>query len=393
MSKYRSLFVLLAILAVPASLPVYKIIKADAYKWLLYAPNAYHDSRNVDEITDVFLILVDHWEPGKDVTEANDWLRQYREVALRHRDANNRALRYTWAYPCDRRNGKILSLLSKAVFDGLGEIEVHWHHYHNNTRKFEVDLERCLKDFSDFGALVHENSDRPQFAFVHGNWALDNSGHERHCGINNELDLLQKWGAFADLTFPSPLAAAQPRQINSIYRATATPAPKSYDTGVPVVKDESAEGLMMIQGPLGFDFRNPLIFFENGALDDQEITGFSGKVNSILGRRQLWRPHRVDNWLRLSPGVVGKPEWVFIKLHAHGMQHRGFIFELIDDAVTSLQDVAASRGIRLHFVSAREAYNLIRSLESGEVGDPAQYFNFEIGRPLNQTLEYSDLRP
>jgi hypothetical protein len=390
MSKYKGLFILLTILAVPASLPVYKIIKAEAYRWLLYAPNASHDSREVDEITDVFLILVDHWEPGKDVAGANKWLRQYRAVALRHRDASNTPLRYTWAYPCDRRNRKILSLLSRMVFDGFGEVEVHWHHHHKSTKKFEVDLKRCFKDFSDFGALVHENSNHPQFAFVHGNWALDNSEYERHCGINSELDLLQKLGAYADLTFPAPVAATQPRQINSIYRAIGTPAPKSYDTGIPVAENGSADGLMMIQGPLGLDFRNPLIFFENGALDDQEITGFSGTVNSMLGNEGLWQPHRVNNWLSLAPSVVGKPEWVFIKLHAHGMQHRDFIFELIDEAVTSLEDVAASRGIKLHFVSAREAYNLIRSLEAGEDGEPTQYFNFEIGRPLNQIREYSD---
>ncbi len=146
---------------------------------------------------------------------------------------------------------------------------------------------------------------------------------------------------------------------------------------------------MMIQGPLGLDFRNPLVFMEYGALDDQEITGFSGKVNSLLGRQQLWRPHRASNWLRLSPSVVGKPEWVFIKLHAHGMQHRDFIFDLLDDAVTSLEEVTASHDIKLHFVSAREAYNIIRALEAGETGEPTQYFDFEIANPMNQTRKYS----
>ena len=35
----------------------------------------------------------------------------------------------------------------------------------------------------------------------------------------------------------------------------------------------------------------------------------------------------------------------------------------------------------LHYVTARELYNIIRAAEAGEVGDPDDYRNYSIGPP------------
>ena len=43
-----------------------------------------------------------------------------------------------------------------------------------------------------------------RFAFIHGNWSLDNSRPDgRWCGLNNELILLRELGCYADFTLPS----------------------------------------------------------------------------------------------------------------------------------------------------------------------------------------------
>ncbi len=369
---------LLLLLFIFGTFVTYKIVSRGAYEWLWLGPH--QSEENVGKITDVFLIIVDHWEPGSDISGAKHWLDRYKQVAIKHTDSGGRPLQYTWAYPVDNRNEKILALLSEAVYDGFGEVEVHWHHKHDDEAKFEQDLREGIRDFNKFGAVIHKGQEHARFIFVHGNWALDNSIPES-CGISNELEILTRNGAYADFTFPAIGSPAQPRQ-RGIFRAKDDSGPKSYDTGTVSTVGRVGPGLLIFQGPLGIDFRNPLVLFEYGALDDQELTGFSGAINRFLGTEALWREHRVGNWLRLAPRVVGKPEWAFIKVHAHGMQHADFIFRLIDDAVTTLEKEAVERGLRLHFVTTREAYNLIRAAEEGAEMELSELLDFKIPKPL-----------
>jgi hypothetical protein len=40
---------------------------------------------------------------------------------------------------------------------------------------------------------------------------------------------------------------------------------------------------------------------------------------------------------------------------------------------------------RLHYVTAREAYNIVKAAEAGKTGDPANYRDFEIAPYQNTT--------
>src|SRR5262249_2846115 len=152
-------------------------------------------------------------------------------------------------------------------------------------------------------------TDQVAFGFVHGNWALDNSRPDgRWCGVNNELDILREVGCYADFTFPSAPSPTQPRKVNSIYYATDDPErPRSHDQGIDVGTGPApVRGLMLIQGPLVLDWRRPrwglLPRLENDCIQGSQPPGID----------------RVDLWLKARIQVPRRPDWFFVKLHAHG---------------------------------------------------------------------------
>jgi len=160
------------------------------------------------------------------------------------------------------------------------------------------------------------------FAFIHGDWALDNSRGGRHCGVNDEIRILAEEGCYADFTFPS-LGDAQPSKINSIYYVTDDPdRPKSYNTGEDVVVGGRQSGdLMMVQGPLVLRTkrRYGIPFFP--AIEAAELEGASAPAAD-----------RVRAWISANVHVKGRPEWLFVKLHTHGAMSGNFDHNLGDTA-------------------------------------------------------------
>ena len=83
--------------------------------------------------------------------------------------------------------------------------------------------------------------------------------------------------------------------------------------------------------------------------------------------------------------LPGRPEWVFVKVHTHGAADRNLAgllgggFEaLFSDLERRYND---GRRWRLHYVTARELYNIIKAAEAGHTGDPSDYRNFAIAPP------------
>ena len=87
---------------------------------------------------------------------------------------------------------------------------------------------------AQFGIFGAERG-QTRYGFIHGDWALNNSGKDgKYCGVNNELEILQQTGCYADFTFPS-CDRCNPAQINAIYYADVTRhVPKAYSRGIPV---------------------------------------------------------------------------------------------------------------------------------------------------------------
>ena len=75
--------------------------------------------------------------------------------------------------------------------------------------------------------------------------------------------------------------------------------------------------------------------------------------------------------------VEQAPDWVFVKVHTHGCKEANWD-ALLGQPMVSLHRHLAERyndGLnwKLHYVTAREMYNIVRAAEQGLTGDPGQY--------------------
>ena len=94
-------------------------------------------------------------------------------------------------------------------------------------------------------------------------------------------------------------------------------------------------------------------------------------------------PRRVDAWMRANIHVGGRPEWRFIKIHTHGASIKEDADEILGpelDGALSYLEKTYNDGSHyvLHYVTAREAFNVARAAVDGKQGDPRQYFDYLI---------------
>jgi hypothetical protein len=336
----------------------------------------------------VMFMFVDHYEPGwrrpsyeTEVARVAQWSKRYPEMAGKHRDADGVHPQHTFFYPEEEYRKEHLDALEKMCRDGFGEIEVHLHHDNDTDAGLREKLTRFVKILhEDHGALpIDPATGCPTFGFIHGNWALDNSRADgRWCGVNNELIILREMGCYADFTLPSAPSETQTSTINSIYYATDHPHEcRSHETGTPVRAGGKASGdLMIMQGPLALNFKNR----KWGLLPRLE--------NADVRLSSQPTPDRVDLWVEQHIHVQGRPDWVFVKVHTHGTQEPDMETLLGDpiDKMHSYLEAKYNDGkkYKLHYVTSREAYNMIKAAEAGKSGNPNDYRDFVLPRPRNR---------
>lgn len=333
-------------------------------------------SNGADRPVHVMFCVADHFEPawrGAGCAEQQArvlrWKDEYPKIAGKYRDSAGRPPRHTFFYPAEEYKREHLDALSALVEKGMGEVEVHLHH----DRDTEQGLREKLLEFKDIlsgrhGMLSRDSNGHVRYGFVHGNWALDNSRKDgRWCGVNNELTVLKDTGCYADFTLPSAPSDTQTSKINSIYYATDDPKrPKSHNTGVDVRAGRSGAGdLMIVQGPLAlsWDFGSGRIMprIENSEIDSTNPA----------------TPRRIDQWVRQRIHVKGRKNWVFVKVHTHGAGEANAAVLLgrgADILHAHLQErYNDGREFMLHYVTAREVYNIVMAAEQGLNGNPDEY--------------------
>ena len=333
----------------------------------------------------VMFCFVDHFEPNwgrvdlpTQRARVDRWCRDYRALAGAHRDADGRPPQHSFFYPEEEYVEEHLDKLAALCADGYGEIEIHLHHDNDTPENFCATIRRFNELLhARHGALSRDpGTGELRFGFIHGNWSLDNSRADgRWCGINNELILLRELGCYADFTLPSAPSDTQTRMVNAIYYATDDPhRPKSHNTGEPVrVGGQLSGDLMIVQGPLGLNWR-------------ERRLGLMPRIENADVRRACPpTPARVDAWVRTGIHVEGRPEWVFVKVHTHGTQERD-MDTLLGDAAHAMHhhlEAAYNDGVHhvLHYVTAREMYNIIKAAEAGKDGDPNAWRDFELPPP------------
>lgn len=331
--------------------------------------------------THILFCMVDHFEPVSQGSTPEEervrmraWLDEYPKIAKRHRDSSGRPAQHTWFYPIENYRSEYLDGLVDLCQQGLGEIEVHLHHGHDTGETLQQKLLQGLADFSIHGAQVtQEKPSRTTYGFIHGNMALDNSRLDPvFCGVNEELTVLRNTGCYADFSLPTVPCISQARKVNAIYYATDDPGrPKSFDTGVEVeVGGRQTGDLLIVPGPLSFNWQN------------RKWGLFPKLENSELQGSNPPSASRVQNWINQHIHVNGRPEWVFVKVSCHGAEERSWD-ALLGTAAEEMYRSLESRyrdqsGYKLHYVTARELYNIIKAAEAGKTGDPSQYKDFSI---------------
>lgn len=322
----------------------------------------------------VLFLFVDHFELVGKKPRLSEWMSKYPPLSSKHKDADGIHPKHTWFYALDHLREYELEQIRDLAVSGFGEVELHWHHSFDNENSFVKKLTDGLRAFQKYGFMCPVEPDLIGcFAFIHGNWSLDNSLGDQYCGVDNEIELLKKAGCYADFTFPALYSSSQPRMVNKIYYATEDGKPKSYDRGRParVGVPEKDDELMIFEGPLAVNWRD-WRFGWHPTIENAEIGQSSSHAD----------PKRIDCWVRQAIHVEGRPEWVFVKAFCHGGQdYEPVLGRASDDMFTYLEH-RYNDGVKykLHYVTAREAYNIVKAAEDGKMGDPNDYRNYKIKR-------------
>ncbi len=358
---------------------------ATNWQWDYWRQKLARERPSADEPIHVIFAFVDHFEPmwrrpdrATEDRRVDAWCEQYRAMASRHRDADGAHPKHTFFYPEEEYRVEHLAKIADLCGEGFGELEVHLHHENDTDAGLREKLDRFCRLLRDkHGALsTWPNSDQLAWGFIHGNWTLDNSAPDGSwCGVNNEIQVLADCGCYADFTLPSAPSPTQTRKVNSIYYATDDPEkPKSHDTGTDVHVGGQLEGdLMMIQGILGWDWSSRKF----GVIPRIE--------NSDIRAAQPPTRARVDNWIRTAVAVRGQPNWRFVKVHTHGTQEPDMpvLLGQPTEDMFSYLETQYNDGSRykLHYVSAREMFNIAKAAEAGEKGDAGKYRDFVLPQP------------
>ncbi|WP_226960799.1 hypothetical protein [Thalassotalea sp. LPB0316] len=373
------------------SVAFYRVLKLKHMEnWLLPYIISILKRPNVKETKHVLFCFVDHYEPqwrNDDIeverARVDRWCKDYREMAKQHQDADGVMPQHSFFYPEEEYRYEHLAKLSAMCHEGFGEIEIHLHH-HDDTK------ENFIKTITDFAHTLHHkhgalpvdpHTGEIKYAFIHGNWALDNSRADgMYCGIDNEIKALADTGCYVDMTLPSSPSDTQTSTVNSIYYATGKDGQcKSHDKGVEVEVGKPQQGeLMLIQGPIGINYKW------------RNAKGIPHIENADVRKKVPPIKSRIDHWVKSHIHVKGRPEWIFIKVHTHGTQEEDMdtlLGQPRHDMHSYLEEkYNDGTNYVLHYVSAREMYNIAKAAEAGKSGNPNQYRDFYFAKPTFKPL-------
>ena len=329
----------------------------------------------------VILAIADHFEPGYAGASIRrervaQWCGEYRRHMGGCRDVEGVRFRHTFFYPAEQYDASVIEPLVTHCREGWGEIEIHLHHgiqrpdTSENTRQILTGFRDAL---SSHGCLsLCDGAGTPRYAFVHGNWALANSRSNSYCGVDDEMSILAETGCYGDFTLPSAPDRAQVSKINSLYECAlplSARAPHRRGRDLQAGRRPSTFPLIL-QGPLSLRFDG----WRPPRIENSEVSGLN--------------PPTVDRfrlWMRQAICVAGRPDWIFVKLHCHGLDPRdepvmfgGAIRQFLQD----LMDLSRNtKSFRPYFVTAREMANIALAACDGCEGEPGEFRDYRL-RPI-----------
>ena len=335
-------------------------------------------------IQDIHFAFIDHFEPNHGDAGPDTqlecvrlWREAYARAIAGQTDSDGFVPQHTWFVQPHELSDDALRTLSEMQSAGWGELQYHLHHDDDpdpGAERLRLRIRRDLERLQQFGGIP-----TGKYGLVHGMFALC-GGDPRYCRSPQEIDLLLDTGCYADFTFPAVGTPAQPRMANSIYYARTNGRLKPYDTGAPSRVGQRGEGLLIIPGPMCFGLF-PRVFDDSDVSHDYPPT-----------------PRRMHRWLRQRICVPGRPNWLFVHVHSHsaGDSVRQALFDAampsLWSAVSQLTQGWNHLPARVHYVTARESYNIIRAAEDGLDGNSAQYRDYEVPRPYASIAKATETR-
>ena len=328
-----------------------------------------------------------HADHAEQERRLEKWCREYPKAVKPWPDDNGQPFRHTYFYPAELYDVALIDHLVEHCQAGWGEIEIQLHHgvkapdTSENTRRQLLEFRDAL---AARGCLSREDgAGHPRYAFVHGNWALANSSRGRFCGVDDEMQILADTGCYADFTLPAAPSIAQIGKINALYECSLPlyqRAPHRRGRDLECGRAPRVFPLI-IQGPLLVNFARRT----RGWL-------IPGIENGELSKANPPTMHRLRLWQKAAITVRGRPNWLFIKLHCHGMDPRdeaAMFGRPIRQFLRNLVDgVRKVHEYRVHFVTAREMLNMILAACDGRDGNPYEYrdYRFRLIRPNQHAM-------
>lgn len=314
----------------------------------------------------------DHYEPlhggvSREVGRArvDAWRDRYPVLADRYRDADGLPPRHSFFFPGEQYDPRNLDVLGDLARKGYGEVEVHLHHDGDTEETLRRDMNRYLGEFASHGHLTRGTDGKPKYAFIHGNWCLANARSDgRWCGVDAEIPLLFDTGCYADFTFPSAPDECQPNLVNQIYWPTGDLSRRrAYEHGQrAAVGVRHDDRMLFVPGPI--------------ALTRRPGSAMMRIESSAITAKDPGSKARVASWVAQGIHVEGRPEWIFVKVHTHGAPEREAA-SLLGEGGHALHDALRAFDDRedwfLHYVTAREMYNVAMAAIDGKTGNPHLY--------------------
>ena len=338
-------------------------------------------SRPAQGARHLLFALCDHFEPlwggvgeiaGR--TRVQAWMQRLPAATAAFRDAEGKGPQHTFFFPGEQFHPSFFDRLDRLVRLRCGEIELHLHHDGATRDSTRACILAYCSSLSARGHLARDRDGRPRYAFVHGNWALANGRPDgRMCGVDDEVPLLFETGCYADFTFPSAPDITQPDRINELYWPTGDlTRARCYEHGeLARVGKTWSDRILIVQGPLALTRRprSAAIRIENGAITANDPA----------------TPARVRSWAAQGIHVRGRPEWVFVKVHTHGAPEKQAESLLGEPGRWMHETLAREYNDGacwvLHYVTAREMFNIAMAAMQGCDGDPGLYRDWVLPPP------------
>jgi hypothetical protein len=221
------------------------------------------------------------------------------------------------------------------------------------------------------------------------------------------MQILAETGCYADFTLPSAPDETQVPMINKIYEcglpltekmphragksvevvgAGAKNINGKYKTGGEGEKNGNEPQLPLIfTGPLIFNWTRRVKGFPVPRIED-----------GALVANQPMDLARFRRWTSANVTVKGRSDWIFVKLYCHGFfdydqsacigeDARRFFGEIVENGEKTGE-------YKVHFASAREAFNMVCAAINGESGDPNEYRDYRLRQIMTEKIKAKETK-